>query len=203
MPIVIKFFKSFEPKVEGEEPLISNEVVHGNEEEEESKLFEFSHPNFKKSDGNHHKEKDIKKLENRFSYWISNYWLEFDNVYMKKRLVHDWPNCKTQNDELSEKITDLAEDYNEEFKKRDHEKENSNDNIEMNDFEMKQFSQGNKDALEFAHKNNMHVAFNEKNFENSTPSPNNLSRKGEPKSQRNSNFSNNKIKDLSNLKIDL
>ena len=68
---------------------------------------------------------------------------------MKKRLVHDWPNCKTQNDELSEKIIDLADNYQEEFKKREHEKENDNlndGNNSVNDFEMKQFSQGNKDG---------------------------------------------------------
>ena len=68
---------------------------------------------------------------------------------MKKRLVHDWPNCKTQNDELSERIIECADDYNEEFKKREAEKanQNSNDNNSMNDFEMKQFSHGNKEGI--------------------------------------------------------
>jgi hypothetical protein len=70
---------------------------------------------------------------------------------MKKRLVHDWPNCKTQNDELSERIIECSDEYSEEFKKREAEKANlnSNDNNSMNDFEMKQFSQGNKDGILF------------------------------------------------------
>ena len=46
MPIVIKFFKGFEPKTEESKPLIEED--HENEEEEEAKLVEFSHPNFKK-----------------------------------------------------------------------------------------------------------------------------------------------------------
>ena len=104
--------------------------------------------NFNFSDGsNDHREKDINVLKNRFSYWISNYWLEFDNAYMKKRLVHDWPNCRTQNLELSERIIECADDYNEEFKKREAEKENLNDNNSNSnmDFEMK--SHGNKDGI--------------------------------------------------------
>lgn len=48
MPIVIKFFKSFEPKEEGAQEALLHEEGHHDEEEEESKLLEFSHPNFKK-----------------------------------------------------------------------------------------------------------------------------------------------------------
>lgn len=83
-------------------------------------------------------------LKNRLSYWLANYFLEFDNAYLKKRLVHDWPNCRVQNEELSERITNLADDYGEEFKKRKHEDYLNNlDNISNNnDFEMKSFNQG-------------------------------------------------------------
>ena len=49
MPIVIRFFKGFEPKIEDEQPLISKDEGHEHEEEEESKLITFSHPNFNKS----------------------------------------------------------------------------------------------------------------------------------------------------------
>lgn len=51
MPIVIAFFKGFEPKQE-EEPLIEQEKEHGHgheEEEEKHKFVDFSHPNFKKT----------------------------------------------------------------------------------------------------------------------------------------------------------
>ena len=152
-------------------------------------------------------------MKNRLSYWLVNYWVEFDNNYMKKRLIHDWPNCKIQNNELSEKITDLADEYVEEYKKREENKSNIarnlNDNNIIDDFELKQFSQGNNA------RSNMKVAFSEKNFENYSPN----NRRGKinflfyiyldpPKSPR-SNFSGksgnsqSKIKNVENLKIDL
>lgn len=110
-------------------------------------------------------------MRNRFSYWVVNYWGEFDNAYFKKRLVHDWPNCKTQNDELSEKITDLADEYAEDFKKREENPAqnvaNNLNDINDNDFEMKNFSQGNNNNN--AHRTNMKVAFSEKNFEDYSP----------------------------------
>lgn len=51
MPIVIKFFKGFEPKKEEEENLISHDQGHEHKEEDEDnhKFVDFSHPNFKKS----------------------------------------------------------------------------------------------------------------------------------------------------------
>lgn len=51
MPIVIKFFKGFEPQPEQQaEPMISHDEGHEHDEEEEKTRFvDFSHPNFKKS----------------------------------------------------------------------------------------------------------------------------------------------------------
>jgi len=53
MPIVIRFFKGFEPKSEAENQLISHNEghCHDNEEDEEDKIkfVDFSHPNFKKA----------------------------------------------------------------------------------------------------------------------------------------------------------
>lgn len=103
-------------------------------------------------------------LKNRLSFWLVNYWQEFDNAYMKKRLVHDWPNCRIQNEELSERITDLADEYSEEFKKREQEpiqhqnqqnSNNINDINDINDFEMKNIS---------GIRNNLKEAFNQKKF---------------------------------------
>lgn len=65
---------------------------------------------------------------------------------MKKRLVHDWPNCKVQNEELSEKITDLADEYSDEFKRRQENKGLSDINERhspKNDFEMTHVSNNN------------------------------------------------------------
>ena len=68
---------------------------------------------------------------------------------MKKRLIHDWPNVLTQNDELSSKILDLANDYSEEIKNKEHETPSSNNHNDINnnnDFELKQTSQGNSNS---------------------------------------------------------
>lgn len=55
MPIVIKFFKSFEPKDEADQALLLDEHEtkghddHGHEEgEDDHKFVDFTHPNFKK-----------------------------------------------------------------------------------------------------------------------------------------------------------
>jgi hypothetical protein len=93
---------------------------------------------------------------------------------MKKRLCHDWPNCKLQNDELSERITDLVDEYHDEIKKK---QENNlaadalidnlkNKNLNLtNDFEMKQVSHNNLNTNHNHNKSNMKVAFSEKNFD--------------------------------------
>lgn len=39
-------------------------------------------------------------------------------MYMKPRLVHNWPDVKEENDELSSKILKLANDYSAELKER-------------------------------------------------------------------------------------
>ena len=113
-------------------------------------------------------------MKNRLSYWLFNYWAEFDNMYMKKKLCHDWPNCKIENDELSSRITDLADDYNDEIKKKQQNNsavDNLVDNLRhknsSNDFEMKQISHNNLNHNNHNnhHKSNMKVAFSEKNFD--------------------------------------
>ncbi len=45
---------------------------------------------------------------------------------MKPRLVHNWPHVKEENDELSSKILDLANNYTAELKERKkHREENA------------------------------------------------------------------------------
>lgn len=177
MPFALKLFKSFLPKDQNKQPLLQDEYGHGHDKNEEGniKFVEFSHPNFQKWDGVVSKEKDINVLKETLSYWLFNYWSEFDNNYMKKRLCHDWPNCKIQNDELSEKIVDLADEYNDQIKKNQQnnlaaakDADNLVDNLRnknlTNDFEMKQNSHNNLNNHNI-NKTNMKVAFSEKNFD--------------------------------------
>lgn len=70
------------------------------------------------SDVGGHKETDIKKLKERLSYWLGTYWVDFDHVYMKPRLVYNWPEVREENDELSSRILVLADDFSKELKER-------------------------------------------------------------------------------------
>jgi cytochrome P450 len=69
------------------------------------------------------KEKDEFKLKQRLSYWLGNYWVEFDNVYMKPRLIHNWPAVKNEHDQVSKIIKDVIKDF------KDEKNENSKDNL--------------------------------------------------------------------------
>jgi hypothetical protein len=80
-----------------------------------------------------HKETDINKLKERLSYWLGTYWVDFDHVYMKPRLVHNWPDVKDQNDELSTRILKLADQYKEELKQREKNK-NEDKEDDINNF---------------------------------------------------------------------
>ena len=33
------------------------------------------------------KEKDLEVLKKRLSYWLGNYWLQFDDAYVKTKLI--------------------------------------------------------------------------------------------------------------------
>jgi hypothetical protein len=57
------------------------------------------------------KEKDIKKLKERLSYWMGTYWVEFDNLYMKSELVHGWPHVKEEHDDISKIIKKEIDEY--------------------------------------------------------------------------------------------
>ena len=76
-------------------------------------------------------------MKQRLSFWLSTYWEGFDNSYLKKKLIHNWPHVKDQNDELSEKILELSNKYSEEIKKKENERVSNNDfNFQNNnDFE--------------------------------------------------------------------
>lgn len=55
-------------------------------------------------------------MKNRLSYWLGTYWVEFDFVYMKPRLVHNWPHVKDDNDNIAKRIKEAMKQYKEEIK---------------------------------------------------------------------------------------
>lgn len=57
-------------------------------------------------------------MKNRLSYWLGTYWVEFDFVYMKPRLVHNWPQVKDDNDNIANRIREAMQNYSEQQKEQ-------------------------------------------------------------------------------------
>ena len=75
-------------------------------------------------------------LKKRLSYWIGKNWLEFDDDYLKPKLICNWPEVKKEHDEIAEVISNVIEEYLEEKKKKKlllkNERKNNENNIEVN-----------------------------------------------------------------------
>ena len=118
MPYFISFWKSFERK----KPEVSEgkELSYADLDDESNDEVRFSylHPNFDNKIEEFSKEKNIEVLKKRLSYWLGTYWLQFDDAYLKPKLICNWPEVKKEHDEISEVITDVIKKYLEEKKKK-------------------------------------------------------------------------------------
>ena len=117
MPYFINFWKSFEKKKKPEE---NKELDYADLDDEanEEVRFSYLHPNFDNKVEEFSKEKDIEVLKKRLSYWLGTYWLQFDDAYLKPKLICYWPEVKKEHDEIAEVITDVIKKYLEEKKKK-------------------------------------------------------------------------------------
>ena len=131
MPYFINFWKSFEKKKPTE--ITENKemgYVDLDDESNDEVRFSYLHPNFDNKIEEFSKEKNIEVLKKRLSYWLGTYWLQFDDAYLKPKLICNWPEVKKEHDEISEVITDVIKKYLEEKKKKKlylADKENNND----------------------------------------------------------------------------
>ena len=131
MPYFISFFKSFN-KTEKEDKKEELEYANLNDEEVNNEFrFSYLHPNFDNKIEEFSKEKDLEKLKKRLSYWLGTYWLQFDDAYLKPKLICNWPEVKKEHDEIAEVITDVIKNYLEEKKKI--KEDNNNGNEEGNE----------------------------------------------------------------------
>ena len=131
MPYFISFFKSFN-KTEKEDKKEELEYANLNDEEVNNEFrFSYLHPNFDNKIEEFSKEKDLEKLKKRLSYWLGTYWLQFDDAYLKPKLICNWPEVKKEHDEIAEVITDVIKNYLEEKKKV--KEDNNNGNEEGNE----------------------------------------------------------------------
>jgi NhaP-type Na+/H+ or K+/H+ antiporter len=153
MPYFIKFWKSFDknkyPVNEDSKELESAEMDESNEEVR----FSYLHPNFDNKIEEFSKEKNVEVLKKRLSYWLGTYWLQFDDAYLKPKLICNWPEVKKEHDEIAEVITDVIKKYLEEKKKKKlylADKENNMDINEDGD-ELKEKLYGVENDMEDEH----------------------------------------------------
>ena len=119
MPYFINFWKSFEKKKPTE--ITENKemgYVDLDDESNDEVRFSYLHPNFDNKIEEFSKEKNIKVLQKRLSYWLVGNWLQFDNIYLKPKLICNWPEVKKEHDEIAEIIPDVIKKYLEEKKKK-------------------------------------------------------------------------------------
>ena len=149
MPFFISFFKSFNKKNDYD-AIVPEKDETKKEDLDESRpddefRFSYLHPNFDNKLEKFSKEKNLEVLKKRLSYWLGTYWLQFDDAYLKPKLICNWPEVKKEHDEIAEVITDVIKNYIDERDKREDEEYNNNMNNEEEENEMKEkLFNGNK-----------------------------------------------------------
>ena len=146
MPYFIAFWKSFDKNKKNVE-LENKEIgyVDLDDESNDEVRFSYLHPNFDNKIEEFSKEKNLEVLKKRLSYWLGTYWLQFDDAYLKPKLICNWPEVKKEHDEIAEVITDVIKKYLEEKKKKklylaDKENNNYDSNEDGNEMREKLFS---------------------------------------------------------------
>jgi len=162
MPYFIKFWKSFD-KAKYPETEENKELSYADLDDESNDEVRFSylHPNFDNKIEEFSKEKNLEVLKKRLSYWLGTYWLQFDDAYLKPKLICNWPEVKKEHDEIAEVITDVIKKYLEEKKKKKlylADKENNNElNEEGNEMKERLYSGENENDDEHDYKTNYQV----------------------------------------------
>ena len=143
MPYFIAFFKSF-LKTEQQGLVKKEEIQYSSLTDEDTNEFRFSylHPNFDNKLEEFSKEKNIEVLKKRLSYWLGTYWLQFDDAYLKPKLICNWPEVKKEHDEIAEVIQEVIKKYLEEkHKKRKETSDNINETEENNEMKERLFNE--------------------------------------------------------------
>ena len=162
MPYFIKFWKSFDkakyPDTEENKELSYADL---DDESNDEVRFSYLHPNFDNKIEEFSKEKNLEVLKKRLSYWLGTYWLQFDDAYLKPKLICNWPEVKKEHDEIAEVITDVIKKYLEEKKKKKlylADKENNNElNEEGNEMKERLYDGENENDDDHDYKTNYQV----------------------------------------------
>ena len=146
MPFFISFFKSFNKKNDYD-AIVPEKDETKKEDLDESRpddefRFSYLHPNFDNKLEKFSKEKNLEVLKKRLSYWLGTYWLQFDDAYLKPKLICNWPEVKKEHDEIAEVIQEVIKKYLEEkHKKRKETSDNINETEENNEMKERLFNE--------------------------------------------------------------
>ena len=173
MPYFISFWKSFEKnkKTESKE-LKESSYADLDDETNEEVRFSYLHPNFDNKIEEFSKEKNIEVLKKRLSYWLGTYWLQFDDAYLKPKLINNWPEVKKEHDEIAEVITEVIKKYLEEKKKKKlyiADKENNEINEEGNEMKERLYQGDNDNEDEHHDYKTNYQHLQDEQDENETP----------------------------------
>lgn len=72
-------------------------------------------------------------MKQKLSYWLSTYWRQFDRIYVKPKLIHNWPQVADDHDEISNGIMNVIN----EFKRKKKDRQN-NQGIELKEIKLNQ-----------------------------------------------------------------
>ena len=128
MPYFINFFKSFNKTYKEEEENKKELELdeHSTNMVDDEFRFSYLHPNFDNKIEEFSKEKNLEVLKKRLSYWLGTYWLQFDDAYLKPKLICNWPEVKKEHDEIAEVITDVIKNYMDGKKSKENEEKDEN-----------------------------------------------------------------------------
>ena len=128
MPYFINFFKSFNKTYKEEEENKKELKLdeHSTNLVDDEFRFSYLHPNFDNKIEEFSKEKNLEVLKKRLSYWLGTYWLQFDDAYLKPKLICNWPEVKKEHDEIAEVITDVIKNYMDGKKSKENEEKDEN-----------------------------------------------------------------------------
>ena len=128
MPYFINFFKSFNKTYKEEEENKKELELdeHSTNMVDDEFRFSYLHPNFDNKIEEFSKEKNLEVLKKRLSYWLGTYWLQFDDAYLKPKLICNWPEVKKEHDEIAEVITDVIKNYMDEKTSKENEEKDEN-----------------------------------------------------------------------------
>ena len=72
-------------------------------------------------------------MKQKLSYWLSTYWRQFDRVYVKPKLIHNWPQVADDHEEIANGIMNVINEFK---KKRQNRPDNASEGTELKEIKL-------------------------------------------------------------------